>query len=34
MRYLSTFYSDSEILQAFSDIFLKGNWYEVKRELV
>ena len=28
MRYLSTFYSDSEILQAFSDIFLKGNWYE------
>ena len=28
MKYLSVFTSDSEILQAFSDIFLKGNWYD------
>lgn len=28
MRYLSTYYSDYELLQAFSDIFLKGNWYD------
>lgn len=28
MRYLSTYYTDSEILQAFSDIFLKGNWFD------
>lgn len=28
MMYLSTFDSDSEILKAFSDIFLKGKWYD------
>lgn len=28
MRYLSTYYTDSEILQAFSDIFLKCNWFD------
>lgn len=29
MRYLSVFYSDEEILKAFSDIHLHSKWYEL-----
>lgn len=29
MRYLSVFESDSEILTAIDDIFLKNNWYDL-----
>ncbi len=29
MRYLSVFESDSEILKAFSDIHLKGEWFDL-----
>lgn len=29
MRYLSVFESDSEILKAISDIFLKGEWFDL-----
>lgn len=29
MKYLSVFYSDADILKAFSDIFLKGGWYDL-----
>ena len=29
MRYLSVFESDSEILKAINDIFLKGKWYDL-----
>ena len=29
MKYLSVFNSDEEILQALSDIHLKGNWYDL-----
>ena len=29
MRYLSVFDSDSEILKAISDIFLKGEWFDL-----
>lgn len=29
MRYLSVFDSDSDILKAMSDIFLKGSWYDL-----
>lgn len=29
MRYLSVFKSDSEILTAIDDIFLKNNWYDL-----
>lgn len=29
MRYFSTFNNDSEILTAFSDIFLKGDWFDL-----
>lgn len=28
MKYLSAYYSDAELLQAFSDIFLKGEWFD------
>ena len=28
MRYFSTFHEDKDILKAFSDIFLKGAWFE------
>ena len=28
MRYFSTFHEDKDILNAFSDIFLKGSWFE------
>lgn len=28
MRYLSTYNTDQEILMAFSDIFLKGEWFD------
>lgn len=29
MRYLSIFDNDGEILTAFSDIFLKGEWFDL-----
>ena len=29
MKYLSVFETDSEILTAISDIFLKGEWYDL-----
>lgn len=29
MRYLSVFDDDGEVLTAFSDIFLKGEWYDL-----
>ena len=29
MKYLSVFDNDAEILTAMSDIFLKGEWYDL-----
>ena len=29
MRYLSVFDNDGDILTAMSDIFLKGEWYDL-----